>query len=70
MIKLKKNSAECRLCGSILVSTHRSEQITCSCKNLTISGGLDFTQYTIQEKGSYISLNEWETVEKKEVKSV
>lgn len=70
MIKLKKNSAKCKLCGSILESRYRSEQIVCSCKNLTISGGLDYTQFTIQEKGSYISLNEWETVQKQEVKNV
>jgi len=38
------NAAECLLCGDVIESTHRHDFKWCSCGNLAVDGGRDYTK--------------------------
>lgn len=40
--KIIKNSAQCLLCGEILVSESKHDFKTCKCGNLSVDGGNDY----------------------------
>ncbi len=42
MKKIYFNKAQCRLCGSIIVSKKEDELVNCSCGTIAISGGYEF----------------------------
>lgn len=60
-MKLKRNRAKCLKCGEIIESTHRHDFVTCSCGNLSVDGGLDYTRRGYRDgEDSYEDLNEYE----------
>lgn len=40
-----RNVAKCLKCGDILMSHHRHDYVTCSCKSIFIDGGNDYMRY-------------------------
>lgn len=40
--KILKNSAQCKLCLSIIESRHRHDYVACSCGAIFIDGGTDY----------------------------
>lgn len=43
-MKLVKNSAQCLGCGDVIESKHRHDFVSCSCKNLSVDGGLSYAR--------------------------
>ena len=52
-----KNSAQCAVCGDILVSKHRHDFVSCSCGSIFIDGGTDYLRAG-GNPGDFISLLE------------
>ena len=40
MRKIKKNAAQCRLCGDIIESRYTHDFVMCKCKSCFVDGGL------------------------------
>jgi hypothetical protein len=36
------NQAKCLLCGDVIHSAHRHDFRTCSCRNVSVDGGMDY----------------------------
>lgn len=45
------NQAQCNNCFDIITSKHRHDYVTCSCGNLSVDGGLDYTKRKFGDKG-------------------
>jgi hypothetical protein len=39
------NAVQCNLCNDVIESYHRHDFKKCSCKNVTVDGGLDYIRY-------------------------
>jgi len=57
-MKIIKNSIECKLCGSIIVSSYRHEFKSCACGAVSVDGGYDY----LRRVG-----NEWDYTELSEI---
>lgn len=55
---ITKNAAQCRLCGEVIESTHRHDFKSCSCSEIFIDGGLDYTRFGFRNSENFISLME------------
>ena len=65
-MKYKKvivNKAKCKKCGEILESKFNHDFKTCSCKRLSVDGGLDYVRRGYKDKDSYIELSEFEWID-------
>lgn len=57
MQKIIRNRAKCLVCGEIIESTFRHHYVECSCGNLFIDGGKDYSRIGYRDgEDSYISM--------------
>lgn len=47
--KIITNEARCLSCGDVIRSMHRHDCVSCSCGNLHVDGGLNYTKRTIRD---------------------
>lgn len=59
--KIIRNAAKCRLCGDIIETKKLYENPTCSCGEISISGGLHYIERCASNRWSnIIDLSEYE----------
>jgi Zn finger protein HypA/HybF involved in hydrogenase expression len=54
MAQLTRNAARCKKCGDVIESTDRHEFVTCTCKSISVDGGLAYLRRVASD---------WELVE-------
>jgi hypothetical protein len=59
---LKRNAAECRLCGDTIESKHRDENVRCSCGEIFVEGGLSDLRRGGRNILNLIDRCEWEEI--------
>ena len=47
--RLLTNEARCLSCGDVIRSMHGHDFVTCSCKNLSVDGGLGYTKRSFRD---------------------
>lgn len=64
-LKLLKNKAKCKNCGTVIESKHRHDWVSCDCfedavetKGIFIDGGLDY-QRSGGDPNNFIDMSEW-----------
>ena len=60
-----RNLARCRLCGTIIESTHRHDYVTCNCGKIAVDGGKAY----LRRVGSRDYFEELSTFEESDAKS-
>lgn len=62
---LIRNAARCLDCNEVIESKHRHDFRSCSCGNLKVDGGLDYSRRVYRQFDRYEELNEYraETLE-------
>lgn len=66
MRKIIKNSAQCKLCGDILVSEHRHDFKECKCGEIFVDGGNSYLRRGFRTSyDNVIELSEYEAEEEK-----
>ena len=54
------NRAKCNICGDIIESWYTHDFKTCSCRNVSVDGGLDYLRRVYKKgEGSYTELSEY-----------
>lgn len=48
-LNIKHNKAQCLICGDIIESRHVHDFVTCSCGNLSVDGGREYTKRAFLE---------------------
>ena len=41
-MKIKANKARCKLCRTVIESTHRHDFLWCRCRSIAVDGGKDY----------------------------
>lgn len=52
------NSAQCLICGNILVSESVHDYKTCKCGNIFVDGGNEYIRHGWRHKNFYVNLSE------------
>ena len=60
MKRLILNRAQCLLCGDVVTSTTRHDNQWCSCGNLGVDGGLEYTRRSFLSPSTFTELAEYE----------
>lgn len=58
--RIIRNSAKCRLCGDVLVSTKEHGYVTCSCGEISIDGGSRYLKRSARNPLNLIDMSELE----------
>ena len=59
--KLIKNAIKCNHCGDVIESKHRHDFKWCSCKTVSVDGGLSYTKRSFMNSpADFEELSEWE----------
>lgn len=61
-MKLIRNRAKCLLCNDIIESKHRHDFVSCSCGNIFIDGGLEYSRGGAKDMKSFQGLCEYEDI--------
>ena len=61
--KVMVNKAKCKKCGEILESKFNHDFKTCSCKSLSVDGGLDYIRRSCKDKNLYEEMSEFEFID-------
>ncbi len=60
MQKILRNRAKCLVCGDVIESTFRHHYVECSCGNIFVDGGKDYSRIGYRDgEDSYISMVEY-----------
>lgn len=60
MQRIKRNAAQCKVCGEVIESKWRNNHVTCGCGNLSVDGGHDYIRRGFRDgKDSFENLNEY-----------
>lgn len=62
-IKILRNRAKCLICGDEIESRTVHEYKTCSCGNLSVDGGLEYTKRGVKDLDKWEDLSEYEEQE-------
>ena len=57
MRKIIKNAIQCKLCGEIIESTDRHQNVTCKCGACAVDGGHDYLRRSFRDKDCYTDLS-------------
>lgn len=58
--RIKRNAAQCKVCGEVVESKWRNNHVTCSCGNLSVDGGHDYIRRGFRNgKDSFENMNEF-----------
>ncbi len=60
MNKITLNQIRCLNCGSVIISTHRHDFVTCKCGTVSVDGGNDYLRRCFDTEDSYEELSEYE----------
>lgn len=67
--KLIKNAIKCNHCGDVIESKYTHDFVTCSCKTVSVDGGLSYCKRSFKNGlDDFTDMSEWEEIE--EVKPV
>lgn len=58
--RIIRNAARCDGCGDVIESKSRHDFVTCSCGNLSVDGGLDYTKRSLVPDAEWTDLTETE----------
>jgi hypothetical protein len=53
-----RNRAKCKLCGDILESFHRHDLILCECGEISIDGGLDYSNCAAKDWNNFLRIDD------------
>lgn len=56
---IKKNSAQCKLCGDIIESKYRWNFVSCSCGEIFVDGGKDYLRRGAKDFNNLLELSEY-----------
>ena len=59
-LNIKNNKAQCLICGDIVESRRVHDFVMCSCGNLSVDGGREYTRRAFQDSSMYKELTEYE----------
>lgn len=62
-VKILRNRAKCLICGDEIESRTVHEYKTCSCGNLSVDGGLEYTKRGVKDLDKWEDLSEYEEQE-------
>ena len=62
-VKILRNRAKCLICGDEIESRTVHEYKTCSCGNLSVDGGLEYTKRNVKDLEKWEDLSEYEEQE-------
>lgn len=62
-VKILRNRAKCLICGEIIESKTVHDYKTCSCGNLSVDGGLEYTKRGVKDLDKWEDLSEYEEQE-------
>ncbi len=68
MTQIILNSAKCLLCGDVLISRTQYNFVSCTCKNLSVDGGLSYTKRLVGDITAYEELSIYSDVEYKVIR--
>lgn len=61
--KMRVNKAKCRVCGSIIESTHRHDFVWCPCGAIAVDGGRSYLKRLAKNLEDVIEMSEYEEEE-------
>lgn len=50
------NRAKCRLCGDVIISTHRHDFVSCSCGEISVDGGGAYNRASARDFANFIAM--------------
>lgn len=59
---MTRNRAKCKLCNSVIESMHRHDYVTCTCGEISISGGLDYLHASAKNFDNFFRVDDDDAV--------